>query len=300
VEGLVNEPPPSGSGRAAFFDLDRTLIPGSSLFLMARGAYEQDLFRVRDMLRFGWGQMMFRLRGEYQSGMDLSRESTLEFVTGKSQTELIEMGEAIADERILPRVYEDIVRVIKGHHDRGDLTFLVTASPIELASRLAKSLDMAGAIATISEVDRDGFYTGRLVGPVMHGPEKASAVVARAEELGVDLQLCHAYSDSRNDLPLLEAVGHPHAVNPEHNLRRIALTRGWPIHELRTRRRALLIGIPAGLGGASLFGGGVGVGVWVERRRRSARRRNVARYLRRFRLHEMRGRLVSPRYGRRR
>lgn len=292
--------PSSGTRRAAFFDLDRTLIPGSSLFLMARGAYEQDLFRVRDILRFGWGQMIFRLRGENQSGMDLSRTSTLEFVTGKSRTELIEMGEAIADERILPRVYEDIVRVINGHHDRGDLTYLVTASPIELASRLAKSLDMAGAIATISEVDRDGFYTGRLVGPVMHGPEKASAVVAKAAELGVDLQLCHAYSDSRNDLPLLEAVGHPHAVNPEHNLRRIALTRGWPIHELRTRRRALLIGVPAGLGGASLFAGGVGLGVWVERRRRSARRREVARFFRRFRLDEVRRRRVTPRYWTRR
>ncbi|MGH2752030.1 MAG: HAD family hydrolase [Actinomycetota bacterium] len=280
----------AGAPRAAFFDLDRTLIPGSSLFLMARGAYEQDLFRVRDILRFGWGQMIFRLRGEHAGGMELSRESTLEFVTGKSQAELIEMGEEIAQERILPRVYADIVRVIEGHHDRGDATFLVTASPIELASRIAKSLDMTGAIATVSEVDRHGYYTGRLVGPVMHGPEKASAVAAKAAELGIDLQQCHAYSDSRNDLPLLETVGHPHAVNPEHNLRRIALTRGWPIHELRTRRRALLIGIPAGLGGASLFGVGIGLGVWAERRRHTARRRRVAKLVRRLQLAELRAR----------
>ncbi|MGH2698182.1 MAG: HAD family hydrolase [Actinomycetota bacterium] len=270
--------------RAAFFDLDRTLIPGSSLFLLARGAYEQDLFRVRDIMRFGWGQMMFRLRGEHQGGMELSRESTLEFVTGKSQAELIEMGDEIAQERILPRVYADIVRVIEGHHQRGDATFLVTASPIELAVRLARSLDMTGAIATVSEVDRNGYYTGRLVGPVMHGPEKASAVAAKAEALGIDLQHCHAYSDSRNDLPLLESVGHPHAVNPEHHLRRIALQRGWPIHELRTRRRALLIGIPAGLGGISLLGAGVGLGIWAERRRHSARRRRLSRLLRRAQL----------------
>jgi len=299
VEGLVTTTSGSGSPqRAAFFDLDRTLIPGSSLFLMARGAYDQDLFRVRDLLRFGWGQMIFRLAGERRGSVEMSRESTLEFVTGKSQTELIEMGEAIAQERILPRVYQDIVRVIEGHHERGDLTWLVTASPIELASRLAQSLDMTGAIATVSEVDRNGFYTGRLVGPVMHGPEKASAVTAKAAELGLDLSLCHAYSDSRNDLPLLEAVGHPHAVNPEHNLRRIALTRGWPIHELRTRRLALLIGIPAGLGGATLFGGGVGLGIWVERRRRTARRRTVSRLLRRLQVKELGGRLSRRMPGR--
>jgi HAD superfamily hydrolase (TIGR01490 family) len=287
MERLVSEK------RAAFFDLDRTLIPGSSLFLLARGAYEQDLFRVRDIIRFGWGQMVFRLRGENQGGMELSRESTLEFVTGKSQAEIIEMGDEIAEERILPRVYADLVRVIEGHHQRGDATFLVTASPIELAARIAQSLDMTGAIATVSEVDRDGYYTGRLVGPVMHGPEKASAVAAKAEELGIDLLQCHAYSDSRNDLPLLESVGHPHAVNPEHNLRRIALQRGWPVHELRTRRRALLIGIPAGLGGVSLFGAGVGLGVWVERRRRSARRRSLSRALRRLRFAELRYRISS-------
>jgi hypothetical protein len=118
----------------------------------------------------------------------------------------------------------------------------------------------------------------------MHGAEKASAVAAKAEELGIDLLQCHAYSDSRNDLPLLEAVGHPHAVNPEHNLRRIALQRGWPVHELRTRRRALLIGIPAGLGGISLFGAGVGLGVWLERRRHTARRRRVSKLWRQLQL----------------
>ncbi|MGH2775480.1 MAG: HAD family hydrolase [Actinomycetota bacterium] len=279
--------------RAAFFDLDRTLIPGSSLFLMARAAYEQDLFRVRDIMRFGWGQMIFRMRGENRGGMELSRESTLEFVTGKSQAELVEMGDEIAEERILPRVYADIVRVIEAHHKRGDATFLVTASPIELAGRIAQSLDMTGAIATVSEVDHNGYYTGRLVGPVMHGPEKAAAVREKAAELGFDLLQCHAYSDSRNDLPLLEAVGHPHAVNPEHNLRRTALQRGWPIHELRTRRKALLIGIPAGLGGVSLFGAGVGMGVWVERRRHTARRRRISKLLRRLRFAELRYRFSS-------
>lgn len=253
--------------RAAFFDLDKTLIPGSSLFLLARGLYDRDMFRVGDLLRFGWGQILFRLRGEDVGGMEMSRESTLDFVAGRSQRELMAWGKEIAEERILPRVYEDIVKVVDDHRGRGDLTFLVTAAPVELAEVLAEAHRMTGAIGTVAEVDPNGFYTGRLLGPVMHGPEKAKAVAEVAAMHGVDLQDCYAYSDSTNDLPLLESVGFPHTVNPERELRRIAFGRGWPIHELRTRRRALLIGIPAGLGGVSLFGGGIALGVWAERRR---------------------------------
>ena len=237
------------------------------MFLLARGLYARDLFRVRDILRFGWGQFMFRLRGEQRRNVDRSRTSTLEFVRGRSKNELLEWGREIVDERILPRVYQDIVTVIRGHQERGDETFLVTAAPIELAQTLAVELEMTGAVATVAEVDDNGYYTGRLVGGVIHGPEKAKAVAEMAAERGLDLGECAAYSDSINDLPLLESVGFPHAVNPEHELRRIALSRGWPVHELRTRRQALLIGIPAGLGAAGLFGAGVGIGAWLERRR---------------------------------
>jgi HAD superfamily hydrolase (TIGR01490 family) len=254
------------SQRAAFFDLDKTLIPGSSLFLLARGLYERDMFRVRDLLRFGWGQLSFRVLGERTSAMEKSRESTLDFVTGRSQAELMEWGREIATERILPRVYEDIVRVIDSHRERGDKTFLVTAAPIELADMLARELEMTGALGTVSDVDPAGYYTGRVL-EIMHGPTKAKAAAEIAAEHGIDLAECAAYSDSINDLPLLESVGFPHAVNPEAELRRIALTRGWPIHELRTRRKALLVGIPAGLGGAAVFGGGIAIGVALERRR---------------------------------
>jgi HAD superfamily hydrolase (TIGR01490 family) len=269
--------------RAAFFDVDRTLIPGSSLFLMARGLYERDMFRVRDMARFGWGQMMFRLRGEQKRGMDRSRETTLEFVAGRSQRELMSWGREIAEDRILPRVYQDIVQVIEGHQERGDLTFLVTAAPVELAEELARHLGMTGAIATVSEVDEQGFYTGRLAGDIMHGPAKAKAVAEMAAERGFDLADCAAYSDSMNDLPLLEAVGYPHAVNPEGELRRIAFQRGWPIHELRTRRRALLIGIPAGVGGAAVFGSGIALGAWLQRRNDDRRANVLERLIRRSR-----------------
>jgi HAD superfamily hydrolase (TIGR01490 family) len=269
--------------RAAFFDLDKTLIPGSSLYLLARGLYERDLFRVRDLLRFAYGQLTYRLSGERARGMDLSRESTLDFVTGRRQDELMEWGREIAQDQIFPRVYEDIVRVIDGHRERGDLTFLVTAAPIELAQVVAGGLDMDGAAGTAAEVDKDGYYTGRLAGSVIHGPEKAKAVAELAAQHGVDLVECAAYSDSINDLPLLESVGYPHAVNPEGELRRLALRRGWPIHELRSRRRALLIGIPAGLGGVTLLGSGIALGMWLERRRAIAYRPYLAKLALRLR-----------------
>jgi HAD superfamily hydrolase (TIGR01490 family) len=239
------------------------------------------MFRVRDLMRFGWGQMMFRLRGEQRRGMDMSRQSTLDFVAGRSQEELMSWGREIVEERILPLVYEDIVDVIKSHAQRGDATYLVTAAPIELARTIAEALGMTGAVATVSEVDEHGFYTGRLSGPVVHGTEKAKAVAEMAAEVGIELAECAAYSDSVNDLPLLESVGYPHAVNPEHELRRIATARGWPIHELRTRRRALLVGIPAGIGGMAVFGGGILTGMAIQRRKQRVDFKKVVRKARR-------------------
>jgi HAD superfamily hydrolase (TIGR01490 family) len=256
------------TARAAFFDLDKTLVPGSSLFLLTRGLYERDLVRARDMVRWAIGQASFTLFGsERERGMRSSREGALEFVRGRSQDEMRALGRELADERILPRVYPDIAQVVAQHTAAGDLTFLVTAAPIEMAELVAAGLGMTGALGTVSELDEEGRYTGRLVGEILHGPAKAKAVAELAASRGVELPDCAAYSDSSNDLPLLESVGHPHAVNPDRNLRRVARARGWPIHELRTRRRALLIGVPSAVGGAALLAAGIAIGMWIARRR---------------------------------
>lgn len=253
--------------RAAFFDLDRTLIPGSSLFLLARGMYERDYYRVRDILRFGWRQTMFRLSGESDKALEQSRGATLEFVAGRPVRDLQEMGREIAEERILPRVYEGITKVIDHHRHVGDLTFLCTASPQELADIVAESLDMTGALGTRAEVSHDGRYTGNLTDiGVLHGEAKAAAVVELADRLDIDLSESYAYSDSINDLPLLETVGHPIAVNPEAELKRCARECGWPVYELRTRRPLLLFGIPSAFAAAVLFGVGFSAGRWFGRR----------------------------------
>lgn len=253
--------------RAAFFDCDKTVIPGSSFYLLAKGMVSRDFIRVRQILGFAWGQFLYRALGKERMGMtDDIQTTALEFVKGRHRDELSELGREIAQERILPRVYEDVARIISEHRERGDDTWLVTAAPQELAEVIAEGLGMTGALGTRSEMDDAGYYTGRLDGALMHGPEKAKAAEFLAVERGYDLSLCDAYSDSENDLPLLELVGHAHAVNPDHTLRRIARTRGWPVHELRAKRRALLIGIPSTLGAATLFGAGVAVGMWARGR----------------------------------
>jgi HAD superfamily hydrolase (TIGR01490 family) len=254
--------------RAAFFDLDKTLVPGSSLFLLARGLYQRDFYRARDIARLAWGQFVFQAVGrESTAGMEKSRNSALEFVKGRDAAELRALGREIAEEQVLPRVYPDIARIIDQHREAGEETWLMTAAPQELAEIVAAGLGMTGARGTISEIDAEGRYTGELLGEIAHGPAKAKIAEEIAGRRGIELRDSAAYSDSINDLPLLESVGHPHAVNPDHSLRRVARSRAWPIHELRTRRRALLIGVPSALGGAAVLGTGITIGVWIGRRK---------------------------------
>ncbi|MDQ6927227.1 MAG: HAD-IB family hydrolase [Actinomycetota bacterium] len=224
--------------RAAFFDLDKTLIPGSSLFLLARGLRQRDFYGANEMVRFGLQQLAFRLGGsERQAGMQTSREAVLEFVQGRSRHDVRAVATEISEELIVPRMYRDMTDRIDEHRRAGDLTFIATAAPAELAEILAERLGMSGGLGTHAEVDADELYNGRLSGAVLHGPAKADAVLAHAVGSGIDLAASVAYSDSINDLPMLELVGSAQVVNPDRKLRRVATERGWPVHELRAGRR---------------------------------------------------------------
>ena len=233
--------------RAAFFDVDKTLLPGSSLYLFARGLYRRGFYTLRDILWFAFGQFVFRLTGaEGQSGMEAARESALAFVEGKHRADLVQIGHDIVVEVIGPRIYPGMRRVIEAHHAAGDRTYLVTAAPRDLAEEIATYLGMDGALGTQAELV-DGTYTGRMLGPVLHGPAKLEAVMALAASDGIDLRSSSAYSDSVNDRPLLEGVGHPVAVNPDRVLRGLAAERGWPIHDFRRHRRLWLVWLPSGV-----------------------------------------------------
>jgi HAD superfamily hydrolase (TIGR01490 family) len=235
-----------GTARAAFFDVDKTLLPGSSMYLFARGLYRHGFYTMRDIAGFAFGQLVFRLTGaEGRRGMEAAREQALAFIEGKRRDDLIQIGHDIVVEVIGPRIYPGMRRVIDDHHARGDRTYLVTAAPRELAQGIATYLGMDGALGTEAELV-DGTYTGRLLGPVLHGPAKLDAVVRLAADQGFDLRASSAYSDSVNDRPLLEGVGRPVAVNPDRHLRDLAAERGWPVQDFRRHRRLWLVWLPAG------------------------------------------------------
>jgi HAD superfamily hydrolase (TIGR01490 family) len=204
--------------------------------------------------------------------MEAAREQALAFIEGKRRDDLVQIGHDIVVEVIGPRIYPGMRRMIDDHHARGDRTYLVTAAPRELAQGIATYLGMDGALGTEAELV-DGTYTGRLLGPVLHGPAKLDAVLRLADEQGFDLRRSSAYSDSVNDRPLLEAVGRPVAVNPDPYLRDLAAERGWPVQDFRRRRRLWLVWLPAGMAAGATTAAAAAVG----RRLASARRgRRVA------------------------
>lgn len=250
---------------AAFFDIDNTIVRGASLFHLARGLAKRKFFTVGDVSRFAWKQAKYRVAGrEDTDDMASAIDAALSFVAGHSVDEVVSLGEEIFDERIEDKLYEQTLELADGHLRAGQRVWLVSAAPVELASLIARKLDLSGALGTVSEV-ADGIYTGRLAGAPLHGPAKAEGVRALAEREGLDLAICAAYSDSSNDIPMLSLVGQPVAINPDAKLRRHAKAMGWHIHDYRTGRKAAKIGVPSALvAGAAA---GVAAGIVSTRRR---------------------------------
>ena len=252
---------------AAFFDVDNTMMMGASLFWFARGLAARKYFTARDLASFVWQQAKFRIAGnESADDMHTIRDNALSFVAGREVTEIVDAGEEIYDELMADRIWSGTRVLAQQHLDAGQRVWLVTATPVELARIIARRLGLTGALGTVAEV-RDGRYTGRLVGELMHGEAKAEAVRALAEREGLDLSRCTAYSDSANDLPMLGLVGTAVAVNPDTELRAVARARGWQIRDFRTGRKAAKIGVPT-LGVAAVSGGLVGGAIALRRRNR--------------------------------
>src|SRR3978361_2054352 len=234
---------------------------GSSLCVLARGLAARKSFTMRDLASFIWQQAKFRIAGnESADDMHTIRDNALSFVSGRSVSEIVDAGEEIYDELMADRIWSGTRVLAQQHLDAGQRVWLVTATPVELASIIAHRLGLTGALGTVAEVV-DGKYTGRLVGEMMHGPAKAEAVRALAEREGLDLSRCTAYSDSANDLPMLSEVGTAVAINPDTELRAVARSRGWVVRDFRTGRKAARIGIPTVAAAAlsrGLGGGGGG------------------------------------------
>lgn len=253
---------PTDPAAAAFFDVDNTIMRGASIFYLARGLYRRKFFDTKDILRFAWGQFRFLLGAENQEHMDDARAAALGFIAGQRVDDLTRLGEEIFDEIMANKIWPGTRALAQIHLDQGQRVWVVTAAPVEVATIIARRLGLTGALGTVAE-QVDGVYTGRLVGDLLHGPAKAEAVKALAAREGLDLSRCSAYSDSANDIPLLELVGQPCAINPDHQLRTYAKQRGWRIRDYRGRQRAATLTAAGAVGGAA-----GGITAWLLLRRR--------------------------------
>jgi HAD superfamily hydrolase (TIGR01490 family) len=259
-------PVPDDLTAGAFFDVDNTIMRGASIFHFARGLAARKLFTSMDLAKMTWAQVSLRVRGSEHAGhIATAQETALAFVAGYKVADIVGLGEEIYDETMADRIWEGTRELAQRHLDAGQRVWLVTATPVELAEIIARRLGLTGALGTVAE-SVDGVYTGRLIGGLLHGPAKPAAITALADRESLALTRCAAYSDSINDLPMLQIVGHPNAVNPDSELRAEARRNGWPIHDFRTGRRAAMIALPAA-GAAGAVAGGVAAGVALRKRR---------------------------------
>ena len=239
---------------AAFFDVDNTVMQGASIFHLARGLYARDFFTARDIGRFAWQQTKFRVVGREDMGnVHEARETALSFAAGHTVAELTTIGEEVFDEVMATKVWPGTRALAQMHLDAGQRVWLVTATPVEVATVIATRLGLTGALGTVAETE-DGVYTGLLVGEILHGEAKAEAVTALARREGLDLGACSAYSDSANDIPMLSLVGHPCAINPDSRLRAHAREHGWRVRDYRTGRKAVKVGVPTAAAAGALAG----------------------------------------------
>jgi HAD superfamily hydrolase (TIGR01490 family) len=254
----------SPSRGAAFFDLDKTLMEGSSAVHFGRAGYRAGVLSRRQLARDLWANLRFRLQGSTDAKTDELRRRILEAIAGRRVVDLQRLGpEVLAG--ILPRIYPEVLAVAHDHQDAGRPAYIVTAASQEMASVLARVLVLDGGIGMRSEV-RDGVYTGRPDGPFLYREGKAEAIRQVATDRGLDLGASYAYSDSESDLPMLRAVGHPVAVNPDRALERVAREEGWEV--MRFDKLARRLRVASYVAGAALLSGGGG---YVAARRRPRR-----------------------------
>jgi HAD superfamily hydrolase (TIGR01490 family) len=212
---------------AAFFDLDRTLISRSSSLSLAPMFHRRGLLRRRDRTKALFAQLVFVRYGAGTSRVGQTAESAMAFLKGLPVKEMRDIVAEAVDSVFRPHVYRDALDLVARHRERGEKSYIVSAALQEIVDALVTELGLDGGLGSAAEVE-DGRYTGRLERR-LDGPAKAEALAVLAREDGIDLAESTAYSDSSSDVPFLEAVGYPVAVNPDRRLRGIAAERGWRV-----------------------------------------------------------------------
>ncbi|WP_369224214.1 HAD family hydrolase [Streptomyces sp. R39] len=258
---------------AAFFDLDKTVIAKSSTLTFSKSFYQGGLINRRAALRTAYSQFVFLVGGMDHDQMERTRAYLSGLVRGWNVQQVKEIVAETLHDLIDPIIYDEAASLIEEHHRAGRDVVIVSTSGAEVVEPIGELLGADRVVATRMVVGDDGCYTGE-VEYYAYGPTKADAVRELAASEGYDLDRCYAYSDSATDVPMLQAVGHPHAVNPDRALRREALARGWPILDfhrpVRLKQRFSAPPRPALVAVAAIGAAAATAGlVWYASRRRS-------------------------------
>jgi HAD superfamily hydrolase (TIGR01490 family) len=248
--------------RAAFFDLDKTVIAKASIAAFGRHFYQGGLINRRLVARALVSQVIYLHLGASEQKLARMRESILMLTKGWDSEQIRAIVRESLEETVEPIIYAEALDLIEAHRAAGHKVYLVSASPEEIVEPLAEHLGVDGSIASRTVVDEKGRYTGEMEF-YSYGPFKAEAMQALAESEGLDLAESSAYSDSYTDLPMLEAVGHPVVVNPDRVLAKVARERDWEVMQftkpVRLRDRVSVPSLPitataAGLTAAASVG----------------------------------------------
>jgi HAD superfamily hydrolase (TIGR01490 family) len=274
-------PPTYGPLEAAFFDLDKTVIAKASMVAFGRPFYRGGLINRRTVLRALYGELVYLHLGASEQKLNQIRESVLLLIRGWHSDRVREIVAEAIEAIVEPIIFAEAADLIDFHHEHGRLVVIVSASPEEIVIPLSRFLGADECIASRARVDEEGRYTGKMQFYAF-GPFKAEAMDKLAYESGIDLAASYAYTDSYTDLPMLEAVGHPVAVNPDRVLNRYAREHDFEILHfsqtvsLWSRVRDRLGAVPprpaiaASAGAVALGVGAATAGWWLGSRRRDS------------------------------
>jgi len=256
-------PQPKG---AAFFDLDKTLMAGSSGMVFARVANQRGFVPRRQLAKWGWDHLRYRLRGSSDEQTNAVLEVAKRVFAEIPERDVERMAPAVLA-GILPRIYPQMLDEVHRHQDDGRATFIVSAAGNDLVKALAAVLGMEGGIGTRWAIGADGKYTGEMEGPFVYGRGKVEAMQRFAERHQIDMEASYAYSDSASDLPMLRSVGNAVVVNPDADLLEIVREEGWRVMRFEKLGRRMAIA------GATVLAAGIGAGARIASSRRSGRRK---------------------------
>lgn len=228
IESITTPPGVEPASVLAVFDLDKTIIDTSASMAYRKPLAERGLIGTGDMLRMLMMLGNYMISGHDDNSMDNTRDILVAMIRGRSEKDLVEVAQSALQDVIVPFIYSEARSLIARHHELGHQVVIVTASARVLASPIATELGADHLIATELDVDDDGLFTGD-VPFFCKGPAKVDGLQRLADDQGCDLSISYSYTDSATDLPLLEAVGKPTAVNPDRALRREAASRDWPV-----------------------------------------------------------------------